>query len=373
MKRLKIVADDKIPFLRGALEPVADVVYLPGGRIAREDLRDADALIIRTRTRCNRELLNGTPVRFIATATIGYDHIDRAYCDAAGIRWTSAPGCNAGSVRQYVVSALVNLAHNHHFDLTEKTLGVVGVGHVGTQVAAAARTLGMTVLLCDPPRQDRGDAEPFVSMDEILAKSDLVTLHVPLTRDGGYPTFHLADDDFFAHLRPGAIFLNAARGEVCSNPALKNALKTGQVAAAVLDVWENEPDIDRELLARTEYATPHIAGYSADGKANGTTMSVQAVSRFFGLGQDDWRVMAVPPPPEPEIVLPSGLAEAAALRLAVNRAYDLADDTRRLKAAPEQFEKQRGDYPLRREFGAFVVTGAVSPVLAELGFQSVKS
>jgi len=367
MKRIKVVADDKIPFLRGVLEPVAEVVYLPGGKIRREDLKSADALLTRTRTFCNRELLEGTAVKFIATATIGYDHIDTAYCDAAGIRWCNAPGCNAGSVQQYIVSALVNLAAKHNFALADKTLGIVGVGNVGTKVLQAAHALGMKTVLCDPPRQERGCATHFVPLLDLLADADIVTLHVPLNLTGPHKTLQMADDRFFADCRNGVFFLNAARGEVCSGEALKKAIKSGQVSGAVLDVWENEPDIDRELLGLVDYGTPHIAGYSADGKANGTAMVVRALSRFFDLGLDAWTVPQVPLPPETGIKLVPGQNETAAIHHAVNQSYDIAEDCARLRATPEQFEQLRGDYPLRREFGAYKV-GNEYPVLKKLGF-----
>ena len=372
MKRIKVVADDKIPFLRGALEPYADVVYLPGGKISHADLKHADALLTRTRTICNRELLEGTAVKFIATATIGYDHIDRSYCEQAGIHWTSAPGCNADSVMQYVTSALVNLSARMKFDLRDRTLGIVGIGNVGSRVAKAARALGMNVLLNDPPRQRRGDPETFVELDELQALADIITMHVPLARDGEDPTWHLADKKFFADCRPGVIIFNSSRGEVVDTAALKSALQQGQVAAAVLDVWENEPEIDLDLLALAAYATPHIAGYSTDGKANGTAMSVRALGRFFDLPElCDWRVTQMPPPPEPDIVLPPAAAPFQALLTAVNRSYNIAEDDCRLREHPERFEQLRGDYPLRREFPAFTVSGSSVAGLAALGFCSV--
>jgi erythronate-4-phosphate dehydrogenase len=369
MTRLHVVADDKIPFLRGALEPYADVTYLPGGKISRSDLLRADALLTRTRTLCNRDLLQGTRVKFVATATIGYDHIDGAWCEQNGIRWTAAPGCNAGSVMQYVTSALVNLAHRLNFDLRTKTLGVVGIGNVGSKVVRAARALGMEVLQCDPPRQRRGDPEPFVSLAEIQRRADIITMHVPLGRQGADATWHLADDAFFAACRPGVIFLNSSRGEVTAAEALKTALRQQQVAAAVLDVWESEPEPDRELLDLVTFATPHIAGYSTDGKANGTAMSVRALARFFGLPPTDWQVPVVPPPPQPEIVIPAGADPARAVLTAVNHSYDIAADDARLRTHPECFEQLRGDYPLRREFAAFKVSGPAPALLSQLGFR----
>ena len=233
MMKLRIVADDKIPFLRGALEPFAEVTYLPGGAIAPADVKNADALITRTRTRCGEALLAGSRVRFIATATIGYDHIDTAYLRRAGIAWRNAPGCNAASVAQYIGSALVSSG----VELCGKTLGVIGVGNVGSKVAALGEALGMRVLRNDPPRAEREGSTGFTELPELLAEADFVTIHTPLTRDGAHPTFHLCDAGFPELMRPGAQLFNSGRGEVVDTAALKAALKSGRISAAVLDVW----------------------------------------------------------------------------------------------------------------------------------------
>ncbi len=372
---MKIVADDKIPFLRGVLEPYAEVVYRPGHGIRPEDVRDADALIVRTRTRCDASLLDGSSIRFIATATIGFDHIDTAYCAAHRITWTNAEGCNSASVRQYMAAALFHLARTHGFALRDRTIGVVGVGNVGSKVAQFCRAIGMRVLLNDPPRERRGDRESFVSLDAIRRESDLITFHVPLNRDGVDRTLHLVDRTFLGSLRPEQILLNTSRGEVVDGNALFDALRAKRLSAAVLDVWEHEPQIDLDLLAAVAVGTPNIAGYSADGKANGTTMSVQACSRFFGLGIDDWAPAEVPRPANPAIACDcagrSGEAIAAEL---VRATYDIVADDRRLRASPETFEQQRGAYPLRREFPAYTVAlthaaPAVSEMIAQMGFQ----
>jgi erythronate-4-phosphate dehydrogenase len=374
---MKVVADDKIPFLKGVLEPYCDsVVYLPGGKIQPEDVRDADALITRTRTKCNEKLLAGSKVKFIATATIGFDHFDAAYLDAAGISWTNAPGCNSSSVKQYITSALLNLAVEHGISLRGKTLGVVGVGNVGSKVAAAGRALGMNVLLNDPPRAEREAAEQFVSLERIQSESDFVTLHVPLTETGKDRTYHLADADFLRKLKPGAFFINSSRGEVCDNAALKAALRAEVIRGAALDVWENEPDIDLELLRLVDCGSPHVAGYSTDGKANGTAMSVAALCRFFGLKLKDWYPSSIPGPDNREIVIADQGSFEKTLLEAVNISYDIKADCSRLRASPETFEKQRGDYPLRREFFYYVVAAKrgsrlnpeILSALRELGF-----
>ena len=323
---MKIVCDDKIPFLRGVFEPYAEVVYLPGAAITAADVRDADALITRTRTRCDRALLEGSSVRVIASATIGYDHIDTAWCESHGIAWANAPGCNSGSVAQYIGSALVVLSKRFDLDLGSMTLGIVGVGHVGTKVARVAQALGMRVLLNDPPRAAAEGPEGFVSLDEIISKSDIITLHVPLTAE----TRHLFDASTLASMRPDQILINTSRGEVVCGEALKNALKSHQIKAAVLDVWENEPDIDPELAALVEIATPHIAGYSLDGKAAGTTAAVRVVANALGISElKDWSV---------NLPAPAGTDN-----------YDVRQDGARLKADISAFEHLRNSYPVRRE------------------------
>ena len=374
---MKVVADDKIPFLRGVLETEGiEVVYEAGAKITRDTLRDADALITRTRTKCRAELLDGTKVRFIATATIGFDHLDTAYLAARKIAWTNAPGCNSSSVAQYLVSTLLHLAVKHRFALRDKTLGVVGVGNVGKKVAAAARALGMNVLLNDPPRARAEGAAGFVGLSELAERADILTFHVPLEREGSDPTFHLAGETFLQNLAPGKILINSSRGEVADNAALKRALQTGRLAGAVLDVWENEPEIDRELMTLLDFSTPHVAGYSTDGKANGTSMSVNALAEFFHWSDrlKQWRPDNVPLPDETVSVCPETGTTEENLLAAVRRSYDVAADSARLREAPENFEKQRGSYPLRREFPAFSVRGgkaAERSVLARLGFRLI--
>lgn len=336
---MKIVIDDRIPYIRGAAERLGQTVYLPGAAIGPDDVRDADALIVRTRTRCDRRLLEGSRVQFVATATIGFDHLDTAWLEQAGIGWANCPGCNAASVAQYVESSLILLRRAGLLPAVGGVLGVVGVGHVGTRVAAAARALGFDVLPCDPPRSER-EGGTFYGLEELALRADAVTFHTPLTFDGPHPTFHLADEAFFARLRRRPVVMNSGRGEAVDTQALLAALDDGRVRAAVVDTWGNEPHIDRRLLDRAFIATPHVAGYSADGKATGTRMALEAVARHFGLpGGFDIR------PPR----LPEGLRPAADPLDRKLQLYNPLDDTRRLKAAPESFEQLRGSYPLRRE------------------------
>jgi erythronate-4-phosphate dehydrogenase len=354
---MKIIIDDKIPFIKGVFEPYAEVVYLPGAAFARDHVAGADALIVRTRTCCDEALLKGSQVKLIATATIGYDHIDTAWCDANSVVWTNAPGCNSGSVRQYMASVLATLSAHYELKFEDMILGVIGVGNVGTKVVQLGETLGMTVLMNDPPRAEKEGPAQFVPLDEILHMSNIVTLHVPLNRVGAHQTYHLFDDATFDCMQHRTILINSSRGEVVDNVALKNALKHKSIGAAVLDVWEHEPQIDLELLPLLNIATPHIAGYSADGKANATAMSVQAVSRFFGLPLTGWRPEGIPEPAQPlRFDLDcNGKNLQQCLCEAIWHTYSVNDDDGHLRATPASFEKQRGDYPVRREFEAFTV------------------
>ena len=288
---MKIVVDDKIPYIRETICQLADeVVFLSGAAITADDVRDADVLVVRTRTRCNQQLLEGSKVQLVVTATIGYDHIDTQWLDKAGIRWTNCPGCNSGSVAQYLECTLLLLEQQKGLSLRQSTIGIVGCGHVGSKVKAVAERLGMRALVCDPPLGYSG----FVSLDEIERNSDIVTFHVPLTREGQYATWHLADEAFFRRLSRVPYIINTSRGEVVDNKALLRALEEGRVRDAVIDVWENEPNPDAALLEKVFIGTPHIAGYSADGKVNADNMVIDAICQHFGL-------------PHPGIIAPPAL------------------------------------------------------------------
>ena len=353
---MKIVTDDKIPFLKGVLEPFADVIYLPGKQIDNKVLKDADALLIRTRTKCNSSLLKGTAVKFISTATIGYDHIDTEFCRKNGITWTNAPGCNSSSVQQYIAAALLRISGKFKYKLKNKTIGIVGVGNVGSKVEKLARVLEMNVLLNDPPRARKEGENGFVALDQLLIESDIVTAHVPLNLTGEDKTYHLFGEKSFGMMRRGTWFINSSRGEVTDTAALKNAIDSGKLMGTVVDVWENEPDIDPELLEKAFLSTPHIAGYSTDGKANGTSMAVSSLCKFFNLPLNNWYPDTVPDPAVPVILLDcKGKTDEEVMREAVLHTYNIDDDSIRLKYSPAEFEKQRGDYPLRREFPAYTV------------------
>lgn len=371
---MKIIIDDKIPYIRGAFEGVAEVVYLPGSKTTPEVTKDADAIVTRTRTNCNEKLLAGSSVKFIATATIGYDHIDTDYCDAAGIKWTNAPGCNSKSVEQYIASALMVLAERKKIQLKDLCIGVVGVGNVGSKVARICNLFGMKVLLNDPPRERAEGSTTFVSLKQVMYEADIITLHVPLNMKGEDATFHLGNEIFFSGLKRKPVVINSCRGEVVETQAVKAALKSNLISGFVCDCWENEPDIDLELLAMTEIATPHIAGYSKDGKATGSQMSVHAISQFFGLGLESWQPQGVEQPANPVFELDgTGSSEQEIIAKAILHTYDIRNDDQDFRNNTAQFEQLRGDYPTRREFPTFTIVPEnveekTLEVLKKLGF-----
>ena len=373
---MKIIIDDKIPYIKGALEPFAEVVYLPGNKTTPSVVKDADALITRTRTHCNRELLEGSNVKFIATATIGFDHIDTEYCKQAGIEWTNAPGCNAESVNQYIASALFSWSMRRRKDIAGLTIGVVGVGNVGKRVARTCEILGMNVLLNDPPRERVEGKDRFVSLEKIQNEADIITFHVPLNMAGQDKTYHMGDEVFLQNLAKKPLIINSCRGEVIDSTAIYDAIEAGDVEAYIADCWEHEPDINMDLLNLTEFGTPHIAGYSKDGKANGTKMSVQAVSRFFNLGIENWEPENVELPHNTLIEIDGEQRrEYSILAEAILSTYDIENDDEALKESPHLFEKLRGDYPVRREFDSYTlklknVPEAIVEKLRLLGFKT---
>lgn len=346
---MKVLIDDKIPYIKGIIEqlpypePIL-VKYLPGRHITRKEAADADALIIRTRTRCDSSLLENSPIQFIATATIGFDHIDTRYCEENGIYWTNAPGCNAESVAQYLESIFYLLSAHRKLIFSETTLGIIGVGHVGRQVEQVATALGMKTMRCDPPRADKEGPSDFCTLDELAEECTLLTFHTPLVTDGLYPTFHLVDSALLSRMRKGSYLINTSRGEIVDNEALLHALDEGHLAEVILDVWENEPHPLPELLKKAFIGTPHIAGYSADGKANATRMSLESFCRFFDIPAN---FHIEPPAPLHPVIHAESLSEA------ILSVYDPRRDSEALKTNPDQFEQLRENYPLRREKQAY--------------------
>ena len=345
---MKIVIDEKIPYIQKALEAMGHTVTAKAGNlISAADVKDAGALFVRTRTMCNGTLLDDSEVRFIGTATIGYDHIDAQYCKEKGIYWTSAPGCNAGGVVQYIQSAIYKWCEKQQQPADGMTLGIVGVGEIGSRVAAWAREAGMKVLLNDPPREAAG-AKGFVSLNEIAQECDIITFHPTLTYDGEHASYHLADKQFFDALQRKPLFINASRGPVADNKALMVAYNSGKVKDIVMDVWENEPDIAPELLDASFIATPHIAGYSAEGKHNATRIVLERFADFTDYSEP----LPIEPLPSPE----NPLIEEKSMGKALLSIYNPDDDTAKLKQSPELFEELRNNYCFRREPSAYQIS-----------------
>ncbi len=341
---MKFVIDRNIPFIKGVFEPYASVLYKEGSQICRDDLDDADAIIVRTRTRCNANLLEGTPVRMISTATIGTDHIDMQFCRAHDIFVQNAHGSNSGGVMNYVFSALYGAASRERIPLTGATMGIIGAGQTGARVESVARNLGFKVLLCDPPRAEaEGDAQ-FVPLAQLLATSDVVTLHVPLTQS----TFRMADASFFERMKFGAFFINTSHGDVVDETALLDA--ASKLGPIIIDTWAGEPDVNRKLLEKATIATPHIAGYSYQGKQRGTASAVRAIARYFKIE------------PLYDFFPPAEVQELEAVKLDLSGLtqgqiasvfqynYPVFTDDFMFRVNPGSFAELRKQYRYRREF-----------------------
>lgn len=333
MSKMRVLVDSAIPFLRGILEPFFEVQYLDGNAFTKEVVRDADALIIRTRTHCNKALLEGSKVQFIATATIGFDHIDIDYCRNNNIAVSTSAGCNARGVLQWVSAALALLAKRDNFTPQERTLGIVGVGNVGKLIKEYAEHWGFRTICSDPPRQER-EHLGFVSLEEVLQSADIITLHIPLDTS----TKHLINSKNISLIKSGATLINASRGECVATEATKR-----NDLIYITDVWEMEPVIDSEYLSKSLVATPHIAGYSAQGKANATALAVQALARHFDLPLKDWR------PNEVSKVEPRSISWEGMCRTIVDYC-DLEAESASLRNCPKNFEKLRNNYQYREEY-----------------------
>lgn len=374
--RLRILVDENVPFAREAFAGLGDVETAPGRDLDHSAVRGFDALVVRSVTRVDRELLEGSRVAFVATATIGTDHVDKDCLRDKGIGFASAPGSNAESVAEYVVSALFATGEG----LAGKSIGIVGVGNVGSRVRKKCEALRMRPILNDPPlARETGDAV-YRPLEELLG-CEFVTFHVPLTRTGEDATHHMIGSELLSRLKPGTILFNTSRGAVADTSALLDAVRAGGLGACIADVWEDEPRIDAELARDSLVATPHIAGYSYDGKVRGTEMVRSAVARFFGRA-DDWDPRPLlPPTPAVRLDL-SGLKEEEAVAKCVRAVYDVRDDDGRLKSTlallPEEraaaFDRLRREYPVRREFDRVTLElegagGGLARVLRGLGFR----
>jgi erythronate-4-phosphate dehydrogenase len=361
---MNIIADENIPFAKEAFQQLGTVSTLPGREMQQQDLVDCECLLVRSVTRVDQQLLENTKVKFIASATIGTDHIDLDYLQQQGIGFANAPGCNAESASEYVINVLLYLAKQKGFDPFELTAGIVGYGNVGSRVKKKLDALGIHCLINDPPKQDAGDdRENYVSLQTILHECDFITLHVPLTNTGEYATRHLLDQQQLDELMDDCILFNAARGPVIDNQALSDLLQHRKDLTVFLDTWEGEPSINLKLLSQVDFGSPHIAGYSYEGKLRGTQMILDAACNYFGL-ESEWKMQEHLP--EKQIIrLPDQADEVDLLGSLLQQHYPVQQDYQNLLSiskldSTEQakaFDLLRKNYPLRYEYGQFIVTG----------------
>jgi erythronate-4-phosphate dehydrogenase len=373
---VKILVDENMPYARELFSRLGEVKAVPGRPIPVTELAGADALMVRSVTKVNETLLANQSIKFVGTATAGTDHVDQAWLAQAGIGFSAAPGCNAIAVVEYVFSSLLYLAERDGFTLTDRTVGIVGVGNVGGRLQKRLEALGVRTLLCDPPRADNGDEGDFRTLDELVQEADILTFHTPLFKDGPYKSLHLADDALIRRLKPGAILINACRGPVVDNAALLKCLEAGQDLSVVLDVWEPEPDLNLALLDKVDIGTSHIAGYTLEGKARGTTQVFEAYSKFIGQAQQVALDTLLPPPEFGRITLHGKLDQPTLKRL-VHLVYDVRRDDaplRKVAGIPGEFDKLRKNYLERREWSSLYVQcddADAATLLKKLGFNAV--
>ncbi|MEN7973961.1 MAG: 4-phosphoerythronate dehydrogenase, partial [Verrucomicrobiota bacterium] len=357
---MKIVCAETVLLGLEAFSNAGKTVVVPDREITRDHLFDADALIVRSKTKIDEALLKGTPIKFVGTATAGTDHIDATWLESKGIYWCGSPGCNANSVSEYLIAALLVLARRHGADLEGKTIGVIGCGNVGSRVAKKCTALGMTVLRNDPPLAAISPDPDFHPLETVLAESDIVTLHVPLIKHKPWPTERMADYTFFEQLKPGAIFINAARGSVCDYDALLEAKQGGAVSKMVIDVWSPEPAFRTDVLKIADLASPHIAGHSYEGKLNGTIACHNELCNFFEIPKN-WDVAAsLPEPDVPTIKIDcTEQGDEKVLHEIIQKVYDIGTDDRLIREAAaahceidraRNFDALRKNYRIRREF-----------------------
>ena len=359
---MRIVADENIPLLDAFFSGFGEIRRYPGRTLDRAAVADADILLVRSVTKVTRELLEGTPVRFVGTCTIGTDHLDLEYLNEAGIRWSSAPGCNARGVVDYVLGSLLTLAEIEGADLSQRTYGVVGAGQVGGRLIKVLRGLGWNVLVCDPPREAEEGGD-YVSLDEIVARCDVISLHTPLNKTGDQPTWHLFDRARLLDLKSGAWLINAARGPIVDNAALREVLLEREDLQVVLDVWEQEPLVDVALAELCVIGTPHIAGYSLDGRQRGTAQIYQALCAHLGQSPSISLDDLLPKPWLAHVTLDAATDPAWALNMLCRGVYDPrrddADFRRSLVADSASqrlaFDTLRKHYPPRREIDSLNV------------------
>jgi len=355
---MKIVADVNIPFVKECFSSIGEVTIVGGREITPGVVADADALLVRSITPVDEKLLAGSKVRFVATATIGFDHVDIDFLGRSNIGFASAPGSNANSAAEYVIAGLLDIGQSYALDLEGRSIGIIGVGNVGSRVTKKCAAMGMEVYLNDPPLQRQtGDAK-YLPLEKLF-DCDFITFHTPLTFEGRDKTYHLADEKFFKSLKQRCVFINASRGGVVDSSALKSAIRSGRLRAVILDVWENEPDIDTELLKMVEIGTPHIAGYSLDGKIAGMIMIYKAACEYFAVKPKFNLRDFLPEPAVPELkVNPNITNDQDVLLSSVQKIYRIDKDDTRLRRVldkpaenrGEHFDGLRKNYPVRREF-----------------------
>nr|WP_269814412.1 4-phosphoerythronate dehydrogenase PdxB [Proteus vulgaris] len=351
------MVDENMPYAEQLFRQLGEVKAVSGRPLPTDELNDSDALMVRSITKVNESLLSGKPVKFVGTATAGFDHVDIAWLKQQQIGFSSAPGCNAIAVVEYVFSALMMLAEQDSFQLTDKVVGIVGVGNVGGRLATRLRALGVNVLLCDPPRADNGDDEEFHPLETLLEKADILTFHTPLNKSGLYKSYHLINESNLEKLPEGRILINASRGEVVDNQALLSVLEKGKSLRVVLDVWEPEPDLSIELLNKVDIATPHIAGYTLEGKARGTTQVFEAYCDFIGQPQKVELSTLLPAPTISTISVQGKLTQTL-LKQLIHLVYDVRRDDaplRKVAGIKGEFDKLRKFYPVRREWSSLHV------------------
>jgi erythronate-4-phosphate dehydrogenase len=383
---MKIVADANIPFVKECFSSVGEVTVVGGREMTPSVVADADALLVRSITPVGEKLLAGSKVRFVATATIGFDHVDIDFLRRNNIGFASAPGSNANSAAEYVIAGLLDIGQKYALDLEGRSIGIIGVGNVGGRVAKKCEAMGMAVCLNDPPlKRQTGDAK-YLPLEKLF-DCDFITFHTPLTFEGPDKTYHLADEKFFKSLKQRCTLVNASRGSVVDSSALKSAIRSGRLRAVMLDVWENEPDIDIELLKMVDLSTPHIAGYSLDGKIAGMIMIYKAACEYFAVEPKFDLKDFLPEPAVPELKVNPNIAnDQDALLSSVQKIYRIDKDDTRLRRVldkpaenrGEYFDSLRKNYPVRREFqNTRVVLKDTNANLAKkligIGFKEVKS
>ncbi|WP_404473841.1 4-phosphoerythronate dehydrogenase PdxB [Vreelandella venusta] len=377
---MKLVIDANIPAADACFGSLGVLHRLPGREIRAADIRDADALVVRSITQVNQALLAQSQVRFVGTCTIGTDHIDLAYLAERNIGFASAPGCNAEAVVDYVLSSLLTVSEREGLPLLERTVGIVGAGNVGSRLKGRLQALGVDVLVCDPPRAEQEGENGFVALDTLIERCNVICLHTPLVKQGPHATYQLLNAQRINELTPGTVLLNAGRGDCIDGLALRSRLAGKGDLTAVLDVWEDEPEIDAGLRDLVTLATPHIAGHSLDGKLRGTWMIQQALAEQLGQPSAMPFSELCPPPALSSLTLQRALPVEEALRLCVRAVYDVRRDHDALQrqvmhqGIAKGFDSCRANYPLRREFATLSVTlekdaVALQPSLQAAGFQ----